>query len=152
MLKRISALALALLTALACLCSCAPQKALYSPINDSAYLAVSASPSPVDRFSRFYDLEIASEYALVYDVNAQKILFTKGGVDERVYPASLTKLYTSYVALKYIGADEMVTVGAEELSMVKEISLDTSEISRLEALADASGVVSKGIWEPKLPM
>lgn len=119
MLKRISALALALLTALACLCSCAPQKALYSPINDSAYLAVSASPSPVDRLSRFYDLEIASEYALVYDVNAQKILFTKGGVDERVYPASLTKLYTSYVALKYLGADEIVTVGAEELSMVR---------------------------------
>ncbi|MDY3791944.1 MAG: aldo/keto reductase [Oscillospiraceae bacterium] len=41
---------------------------------------------------------------------------------------------------------------AEDLSRVKEISLDTSEISRLEALADASGVVSKGIWEPKLPM
>lgn len=41
---------------------------------------------------------------------------------------------------------------AEELAMAKDITLEASEISRLEALADASGVVSKGVWEPKLPM
>ncbi|MGN0638799.1 MAG: aldo/keto reductase [Huintestinicola sp.] len=41
---------------------------------------------------------------------------------------------------------------AEELAMAKGIVLEASEISRLEALSDASGVVSKGIWEPKLPM
>lgn len=39
---------------------------------------------------------------------------------------------------------------AEELARVKNISLEPSEISRLEALSDASGVVSRGIWEPKL--
>ena len=38
---------------------------------------------------------------------------------------------------------------AEELSVTKEIILEASEISRLEDLADASGVVSRGIWEPK---
>lgn len=39
---------------------------------------------------------------------------------------------------------------AEELFGAKDISLEAEEISRLETLADASGVVSKGIWEPKL--
>lgn len=41
---------------------------------------------------------------------------------------------------------------AEELATAEDISLEASEMSRLETLADASGVVSKGIWEPKLPM
>ena len=100
-------------------CSCVPQRALYSPIADAACLAVSSVPTPLEGLSAFYDLELESKYALVYDVDNAKILFAKGSINERVYPASLTKLYTSYVALKYIDADEIVTVGADELSLVR---------------------------------
>ena len=39
---------------------------------------------------------------------------------------------------------------AEELARTREISLAAEEISRLEELADRSGLVSKGIWEPKI--
>lgn len=119
MLKRTSALLLAPLIALFCLCSCAPQKALYSPNTESAYLAVSAQATPLTELSAFYELEISSEYALVYDVNEGKILFSKGNRNDKIYPASLTKLYTTYVALKYMDADDKVTVGKEELALVR---------------------------------
>ena len=119
MFKRLLSLALSLLIIVLSFAACMPQKALYSPIGDCAYLAVSSVAEPVSRLSAFYDLELNSQYALVYDVGEDKILFTKGSVSDRVYPASLTKLYTSYVALKYIDADEIVSVGAEELSMVR---------------------------------
>ncbi|MCI7767734.1 MAG: aldo/keto reductase [Oscillospiraceae bacterium] len=39
---------------------------------------------------------------------------------------------------------------AEELACTRGITLSSEEISRLEALADRSGIVSKGIWEPKI--
>lgn len=119
MLKRTLALALSVLSVLLCICSCSLQRALYSPIGDSAYLAVSAKAESVEKLSAFYDLELLSKYAVVYDVNSGKIIFTKGNANDRVYPASLTKLYTTYVALKYMDAEETVTVGSEELALVR---------------------------------
>lgn len=119
MLKRYSAFALSFIIALLCFCSCVPQRALYSPNAESAYLAVSAQVSPVSELSAFYDLELSSQYALVYDLSEQKVLFSKGNRNDKVYPASLTKLYTTYVALKYMAADEVVTVGGEELALVR---------------------------------
>ncbi|MBQ5332401.1 MAG: aldo/keto reductase [Oscillospiraceae bacterium] len=39
---------------------------------------------------------------------------------------------------------------AEELARTREIVLTEEEICRLEGLADNSGIVSKGVWEPKI--
>ena len=39
---------------------------------------------------------------------------------------------------------------AEELARTGEIVLTEEEICRLESLADSSGIVSKGVWEPKI--
>lgn len=119
MLKRLSSLTLCVLTVFSIFCSCTPQRALYSPIGESGYLSVSSEVTPVSQLSAFYDLELASKYALVYDVTKDRILFTKGDPNERVYPASLTKLYTTYVALKYMDADEIITVGSQELELVR---------------------------------
>ena len=40
---------------------------------------------------------------------------------------------------------------AAELAGSAGIALSTDEAARLEGLADASGVVSRGVWEPKFP-
>ena len=100
MFKRLSSLTLYVLTVFSIFCSCTPQRALYSPIGESGYLSVSSEVTPVSQLSAFYDLELASKYALVYDVTKDRILFTKGDPNERVYPASLTKPYPPYVPLK----------------------------------------------------
>ncbi len=52
-------------------------------------------------------------YAFVYDPKADWLLYEKGNVEDRVYPASLTKLFTAYVALQYLQPDTVVTVGQE---------------------------------------
>lgn len=61
------------------------------------------------------------------------------------------------IAIKWASAKGTVPIvgitktrQAEELLGIKDIPLEAADISRLETLAGASGVVSKGIWEPKL--
>ena len=49
----------------------------------------------------------------VYDVGAQRLLYTKGDQLKRIEPASLTKLFTAYVAMQYLDPNEIVTVGVE---------------------------------------
>lgn len=45
----------------------------------------------------------------VYDVNAGTFLSTSGNASERVYPASITKLYTAYTALQYLKPQDVIT-------------------------------------------
>lgn len=62
----------------------------------------------------------AGEY-FVYDLDQERFLTITGSPDDRLYPASITKLYTAYVALQYLDPDEEITVGAE-IWMVDEDS------------------------------
>ena len=59
------------------------------------------------------DTEVAAEHAFVYDVRRGTVLFAKGGMEDSVYEASVTKLYTAYVALQILDPDEVVTAGTE---------------------------------------
>ena len=50
----------------------------------------------------------------VYDVTAGQFLDSSGDPAEtQIYPASITKLFTTYVALQYLDPQTQVTVGAE---------------------------------------
>lgn len=49
---------------------------------------------------------------LLFDVTHQRILFSKNA-DQPIYPASLTKLLTPCVALQYVSADTVFSVGSE---------------------------------------
>ncbi len=62
-------------------------------------------------------VEVNAHHAFVYDT-AIGAVFAKGGMEERIYPASITKLYTAYVALQYLSLDEVITAG-DELDLVK---------------------------------
>ena len=58
------------------------------------------------------DLELTAKHYFVYDCNADTFLVASGDLLEKVYPASITKLFSVYVAKQYLEADTQVTVGA----------------------------------------
>lgn len=55
--------------------------------------------------------ELTAQYAFVYDTAGSSFLFTHGNPDDRIYPASITKLFTALVALQHLSPEQTVTVG-----------------------------------------
>lgn len=68
-------------------------------------------PEIVLTFGEDFSLE-SREYFL-FDVNRDKVLFSSGDLEKKVYPASVTKLFSSYVALQYLDPEDVVTAGQE---------------------------------------
>ncbi len=62
---------------------------------------------------------LTAQRAFVYDCTAERYIYLQGDLKEQVYPASITKLFTAYVALMHLDADTYVTVG-DELSLVEK--------------------------------
>ena len=54
----------------------------------------------------------AKEY-FVFDVTSDAFMTQSGSAQDRVYPASVTKLFTCYVGLQYLDADQVIKVGDE---------------------------------------
>lgn len=67
-------------------------------------------------FENKYNFSLSAEFAIVYDLKSGEVLYAKNATD-RAYPASITKLMTSIVALKYCDPDAVFTAG-DELSFV----------------------------------
>ena len=63
------------------------------------------------------DRVISATHAFVYDVATGKYLYEKGDQNARIAPASVTKLFTAYVALQHFMPDTVLTVGSE-LSLI----------------------------------
>lgn len=60
---------------------------------------------PVDR-------KLTARQYFVYDCQVDKFIKTSGDVGQRVYPASITKLFSAYVAGQYLHKELSITVGA----------------------------------------
>ena len=58
----------------------------------------------------------ASQNGLLLDLTRKKLLFSQGGLD-RVYPASITKIMTAMLALKYGNMSDMVTITEENVTL-----------------------------------
>lgn len=108
---------------------------------------VSAEPAP----------ELASETAVLIDADSGQILYQKD-MHKQMYPASITKVMTAYLALKYRKPEDVLTVSEEAVNAVprdsshaalvpgEEITVDNA----LYALAigsanDASNVLAEGV-------
>lgn len=57
--------------------------------------------------------EIDATQILVYDATADELLYSKSVQGSKLYPASTTKLFSTYVALQYLQPDTVVTAGDE---------------------------------------
>ena len=63
----------------------------------------------------------AAQY-FVYDLDRDKFLTISGDPGTRVYQASITKLFTAYVAMQYLKLDTVITVG----DALELVALDSS--------------------------
>lgn len=65
-----------------------------------------------DTSSELVAPDIVGEAYVLLDQNTGRVLLSKNE-NERLYPASLTKLLTALVAVEYIDADELIVIGPE---------------------------------------
>ena len=56
---------------------------------------------------------LSARQILVYDSTNDELLYTKSVEGGKLYPASITKLFSCYVALQYLKPDKVVTAGKE---------------------------------------
>ena len=56
---------------------------------------------------------MAYDQMLVFDATNNEILYTNTREGSKLYPASITKLFTAYVALQYLQPKDVLTVGDE---------------------------------------
>lgn len=63
--------------------------------------------------------EINATHVALLDVEKNEILFEKGGLDTKIYPASTTKLITALLALENCSPETVITAG-DELSLMGE--------------------------------
>lgn len=63
------------------------------------------------------DRQLLCQQYFVYDCKADTFLVSSGEATERIYPASITKLFTAYVAMQYVQPDTQITAG-DALEMV----------------------------------
>ena len=56
--------------------------------------------------------ELTARQYFVYDVDADEFLTISGKPDELIYPASVTKLFTAYVALQHLDVNTGITAGS----------------------------------------
>ena len=59
------------------------------------------------------DRQLLAQQYFVYDCKADTFLITSGKEAERIYPASITKLFTAYVAMQYVTPETEITAGNE---------------------------------------
>ncbi len=116
MLKRCLAI---LIIAAACLLtvSCSGDSETYRPTaceKPSEHTTISAvSVADADNLQYFEGLPHHCTYAAVYDLDAGRLLYSSNNMQDKLYPASTTKLLTALTALEYVDADEVFTVGDE---------------------------------------
>lgn len=56
---------------------------------------------------------LTAQHAFVYHCESGSVLYALGDQNEKVAPASLTKLFTAYVVLQHLDPEDIVTVGEE---------------------------------------
>ena len=60
-----------------------------------------------------------ARFAIVYHTGTGQVLYAHAAGNGKLFPASITKLFTAYVALQYLDPDTVVTAGSE-LKLVHE--------------------------------
>ena len=83
------------------------------PIPTDAAVVAEAIPVPEETKASDQPVppEVSAKKYFVYDVREDTYLLTKGDLQEKLYPASITKLLSVYVILQYMDPEDTVVVG-----------------------------------------
>ncbi len=88
----------------------APTETTGEPTTETTEPAPTWNTYPADR-------QLLARQYFVYDCNTDAFLVISGQKTERIYPASITKLFTAYVAMQYVEPETQITAG-DALDMV----------------------------------
>ena len=103
-MKRILCILLAIVLVLS-LVACGKKKAETKPTEPQQQETVPAWKTfPADR-------ALTAQQYFVYDCETGEFVVNSCGDGERIYPASITKLFTAYVACQFLPADRLITAG-----------------------------------------
>ena len=86
------------------------------------------------------DRELTATQAFVYDCQSERFTYLMGEPEDRVWPASITKLFSVYVALQYLELDWELVAGSvldripEDASTAK---LEKGDVCTVEQLIEA---------------
>lgn len=84
--------------------------------------------------------QLTAQQAFVYDVNTGEFTFLLGKQTDRVYPASITKLFTAHVALQFLAPEQQIAAG-EVLELVGAGSsvaqIEKGDVLTVEQLVEA---------------
>ena len=103
-MKRLTALLLALLL----LTGCASQPPETTPAATTT--APETQPEPTWQTVASHHKVTAQQY-FVYNCETEQFLTISGNLTDKIYPASVTKLFTAYVAIQFLSADMQITAG-----------------------------------------
>ena len=87
---------------------------------------------------------LTARQAVVYDSATGQILFSKEISTGKVFPASITKLFSAFVALQYLSPDQVVTAGEE----LEEVAPDSSVAYILQEQSLTVAMLVEGMLLP----
>ena len=96
-------------------------------------------PMPEITWATFPDRELTAKHAFVYDCQKEEFTYLMGDPDEPIWPASITKLFSVYVALQYLEPQWELVAGdildriPEDASVAK---LEKGDICTVEMLIE----------------
>lgn len=105
---------IAILLALFLLAGCTPKNDVPADTQTDAAETTLPQETWQDTYS---DYSITAQQYFVYQCETGSFLFNSGELAEKIYPASVTKLFTAYVAMQYLPANMQITAD-DALTMV----------------------------------
>ena len=94
-----------------------PPETILDEAQTSGYVV--DTQSPIYRTCAQMAETMQARQILVYDTNTDTILYSKSVSGGKLFPASITKLFSTYVALQYLDPETVITAG-DELDLVHE--------------------------------
>ncbi len=102
------------------LCACAQDTAENTDTGDTGTTesTVESTPAtPITWLQPPADRALTAKQYFVYNCETREFVTVSGELSEQIFPASVTKLFTAYVAMEFVSPDEVITAGSE-LDMV----------------------------------
>lgn len=102
---------------------------------------------PTEPLLTMPQVSVTAKHSFLYIVETEQFLMLKGNENDRIYPASLTKLFSTYVALLYLEPDTKVAVGNEVYAVPADssiASLSPGDVLTVRQLVQAMLLASGG--------
>ena len=99
-----------LLTLCLLLCACGKQETPDIPETEPVE---TTPPTPITWMQPPVDRALTAQQYFVYNCESGEFVTISGELTEKIYPASITKLFTAYVAMQFLSPTEEIAAGNE---------------------------------------